>query len=84
MAGRAISQLMGPRIVFATNVGKATNPMDWERCGSSENDGLNTGKAMASAHENPMHNDSNMPEHSLLFLHSLPLKSTKSRKTGIK
>ena len=52
--------------------------MDWKRCGISENGGLNTGKALASAHENPIRNDPNLPEHSLLFLNSLPLKSTKS------
>jgi hypothetical protein len=52
---------MGPLIVFATNVGKAANPMDWKRCGISENGGINTGKALASSHENPIRNDPNLP-----------------------
>ena len=45
----------------------------------SENGRLNMKKELAGTHCSPHRNEPGMPKHSLRFLHSLPLKSTKNQ-----
>jgi hypothetical protein len=57
----------------ATNVCKATNQIDWNGCCFTENS-----NPCAGLTKQPLLQK--LPEYSLLSIHSLPLKSTKSRK----